>query len=133
MEKKLNIISFVRAFLDYLMHTMASFPIASTEAGESEDAIHTITGAYSFIGNPCVTRPCLPGMVYAVISNHKSYYITINGSFLSDNLSYRGYSPEPGALVAVKGYLSSHKDIYGNAFYKIEVVSIQPYEQRSHE
>lgn len=42
----------------------------------------TITGEYLAVGNPCTTKPCLPGIVYAVLADNTRYYLTVEGSFL---------------------------------------------------
>ena len=96
-------------------------PIAKTK-----NCLNTIIGRYSYIGNPCTTDPCLPSMAYAVLANTKYYYITIDNRWFSENRSWGGYTPEPGDLVRISGYLGQKKDIFGNPFHTIEVVSLQP-------
>lgn len=86
----------------------------------------TIKGRYSYVGNPCTTEPCLPGMAYAVRVDDKCYYITINDRWFSENRSWNGYSPELDDLVTVTGHLEEKKDVFGKSFYTIEVVSLQP-------
>jgi hypothetical protein len=88
--------------------------------------VKTIKGLYSYASNPCTTKPCLPGMVYAVLADGTYYYITVQDNFLFENLSYNGYKPELGAPVEVTGYLSSHKDINSITFFKIELISLKP-------
>jgi hypothetical protein len=92
----------------------------------SKEDMHTITGEYSYVSNPCTTKPCLPGMVFAVQANRTHYYLALRGHLIFENLSWEGYAPEPGAIVTVAGYLSKHEDIYGNEFFEIEVISLQP-------
>lgn len=95
-------------------------PIAIDNANAS-----TVTGRYSYIGNPCTTEPCLPGMAYAVLANDKYYYITVDDRWFSDNRSWDGYTPEPGDLVTITGYLQQKSDIFGKVFYTLEAVSLQ--------
>jgi hypothetical protein len=102
-----------------------SFLLVMTFIKSKED-VNTVTGVYSYVSNPCTTKPCLPGMVFAVQSDRTYYYITVKGRFLFENLSWEGYSPEPGAIVTVSGYLSIHEDIYGDKFLEVEVISLQP-------
>jgi len=90
------------------------------------NSLNTVTGRYSYIGNPCTTKPCLPGMAYAVLANDKYYYITIDGRWLSENRSWSGYTPEPDDLVTITGYVLEKKDVFGKPFRTIEVVSLQP-------
>jgi hypothetical protein len=86
----------------------------------------TITGYYVLVGNPCVTDPCLPGMVYAVSVDGTYYYPTVEGSWLWVNRSWDGYTPEVGDFVTVAGYVEQMVGIFGDPFYNIEVVSLKP-------
>lgn len=91
----------------------------------ASSSLKTITGRYSYIGNPCITDPCLPGMAYAVLVNDKYYYITVNGYWFSKNRSWDEYTPKPNDLVTITGYLQEDKDVFGKPFYTIEVVSLK--------
>jgi uncharacterized repeat protein (TIGR01451 family) len=90
----------------------------------------TITGEYLFVGNPCTTDPCLPGMIYAVLAKdayyYAFYYPTVEGSWLWRNHTWDGYTPEIGDVVRVTGYVSEMVDIFGAPFYSVEVVSLEP-------
>ncbi|MDY7079752.1 MAG: lamin tail domain-containing protein [Chloroflexota bacterium] len=88
--------------------------------------ITTITGEYLLVGNPCATDPCLPGLIYAVLVKDTYYYPTVEGSWLWWNRSWDGYTPEVGDIVRVTGYVSEMVDIFGDPFYDIEVVSLEP-------
>jgi hypothetical protein len=92
----------------------------------ASNSLKTITGRYSYIGYPCITDPCLPGMAYAVLVNDKCCYITVNGYWFSDNRSWEEYTPELNDLVTITGYLQENKDVFGKSFYTIEVVSLKP-------
>ena len=91
----------------------------------ARERITTITGIYSYIGNPCTTSPCLPGMVYVVCKDHQFYYLTVNRIWLWENQSWEGYLPKEGDLVTVIGYLSTKQDIKGMSFYEMEVISLK--------
>jgi hypothetical protein len=90
------------------------------------NALSTTTGRYTYSGNPCTTDPCLPGMAYAVLVDEKPYYLTANGHFFIENRSWADYTPEPGDLVTVTGYLENKKDVFGKPFCTIEVISLRP-------
>lgn len=90
------------------------------------NTLKTITGRYVCIGNPCVTSPCLPGMAYAVLANAKSYYVTVNGRWFSENRSWAEYTPQPNDIVMISGYLHEQNDIFGKPFYTIEAVALKP-------
>lgn len=88
--------------------------------------ITTITGKYSYIGNPCINSPCLPGMVHSISKDDQYYLLTVNGIWLYENFSWEGYLPKEGDLVTVVGYLSMKRDIKGKYFYEIEIISLVP-------
>ncbi|MCP4537482.1 MAG: DUF11 domain-containing protein [Chloroflexi bacterium] len=92
----------------------------------NESGPNTIVGEYLFVGNPCTTTPCLPGMVYAVLVNDTTYYPTIEGAWLWDNHSWNGYTPKIGDFVTVTGHVDEMMDVSGNLFYNIQVVSLEP-------
>lgn len=102
-----------------------SYLLFMTFSKPKED-VHTFTGVYSYVSNPCTTKPCLPGMVLAVQADCTYYYLAVQGNLIFKNLSWEGYAPEPGAIVTVAGYLSKHEDIHGDKFFEIEVISLQP-------
>ena len=54
------------------------------------------------------------------------YYPTLEGSWLWWNRSWDGYTPEVGDFVTVTGYVDERMDIFGDPFYDIEVVSLDP-------
>ncbi len=86
--------------------------------------METITGRYAYIPNPCTTRPCLPGMAYAVNAKGIDYFLTVAGRWFSENRPWNGYTPEPGDDVEVTGKISTQKDIRGGEFRTIEVASL---------
>jgi hypothetical protein len=98
------------------------FPLMSRNV----PVITTITGEYLFVGNPCTTDPCLPGMIYAVLAKDATYYPTVEGSWLWQNRTWDKYTPEIGDVVRVTGYVSEMMDIFGALFYNVEVVSLEP-------
>lgn len=92
----------------------------------STEDVDIIRGVYSYVSNPCITKPCLPGMVFAVLAKGTYYYLTIQGRMIFENRSWEGYSPEPGAIITVEGYLRTQEDIMGKKFFEIEVISLKP-------
>jgi hypothetical protein len=86
----------------------------------------TITGEYALVGNPCTTDPCLPCVVYAVLADGTTYYLTVEGHWLRENRSWDGYTPEVGDWVTASGRVSERADIRGDPFYEIEVWSLRP-------
>ena len=87
--------------------------------------MHTISGEFCYTENPCTTRPCLPGMVYAVRVQSTYYYLSVQGHFVSENLSWKGYTPQIGDMVTAAGYLSCYEDLLGKSYLKIELTALQ--------
>ena len=87
-----------------------------------------ITGEYVLAPNPCTTFPCLPGMVYSVLSDGKYYYITVNQSLLwaeGEKISWNGYTPKVRDRVTVVGEMVEKRDIKGKNFFQIEVTKLK--------
>ncbi len=109
--------------LSCLCHSILFFAIAAVNTMSCNPPA-TLTGEYSYITNPCITEPCLPGMTFAVLSADTYYYLTVNGLGLAENRSWDGYTPAVGELVTVTGYLQEEKDIFHQSFYTVEVLSL---------
>ena len=90
----------------------------------SDNKISTITGRYSYLSNPCLTEPCLPGLAGAVSFNNKNYFLTIDGSWILDDHSWDKYTPHPNDIVTITGYIKKNKDIKGNIYFTIETLSL---------
>jgi len=90
------------------------------------ETLTTLTGEYLPVGNPCTTRPCLPGIVYAVLVDDECYYITVEGSWIWENRPWDGYKPKEGDFVKVRGYIGKRLDVNRKPFYEIDVVSLKP-------
>ncbi len=88
--------------------------------------MEAITGRYAYVPNPCTTKPCLPGMVYAINAKGTDYFLTVNGRWFSENRPWNEYTPSPGDEVDVTGKVSKQKDVRGDEFRTIEVASLVP-------
>ena len=89
-------------------------------------SLTTITGQYISTGNPCTTTPCLPDMAYAIKIKHRDCFITINGKWLAENVSWASYMPQLNDNVTINGYLNENTDINGKPFLTIEALSLKP-------
>ncbi len=89
--------------------------------------MEAITGRYAYVPNPCTTKPCLPGMAYAINAKGTDYFLTVNGRSFSENRPWnRNPPPLRGDEVDVTGKVSKQKDIRGDEFRTIEVASLVP-------
>jgi hypothetical protein len=86
-----------------------------------------ITGTYDIIGNPCLTCPCIPGVVSIVKSNDTNYVISHNDIWFQGDFSWEGYSPIPGDSVLAIGIITKRKDINGNGYFTFEIVDFNKY------
>lgn len=101
------------------------------ESDDADPAVITVSGEYCYIENPCTTRPCLPGMVYALRTEDNYYYLSVQGHLVSESLSWRGFSPQTGEQVTASGRLSRQEDIFGKSYHKIELLSLKRSEERA--
>jgi len=85
----------------------------------------TLTGMYCLAGNPCTTKPCLPGIAPALFAEEKYYSLTLNDSWLPENRSWHGYIPQPNDPITVTGSLQKREDIFGYPYQTIEVATLR--------
>jgi hypothetical protein len=89
------------------------------------NSIRTITGTYGYMGNPCTTEPCLPGMAYIISTIDKYYFITVDGFWLSENRNWDDYTPNLEDLITITGYVyENKKDAFGKLYNTIETISL---------
>ena len=103
------------------------FAIAFIYSPVSHRSFVTVVGTYRCVPNPCTVQPCQPGMVWAVIVEDTTYYLTVDGNWIWGCLgkSWDGYKPVEGDTVQVTGKVTEREDIWGNLFYEIEVYSLK--------
>ena len=87
----------------------------------TEEATKTI-GKLELVPNPCTTKPCLPGLAFAVIVDDRvPYFLTRDGRFLMQNAVDL---PLPGERVVAVGHVCDRKDVNNNAFKTVEYTSL---------
>ena len=86
----------------------------------------TVTGKYVLLPNPCTTRPCLPGMAYAIESGGQQLFLTRAGRWSASALTWGDFAPDVGDTVTVVGQVSQRTDVRGQPFFTIEVESLVP-------
>ncbi len=85
-----------------------------------------IPATYAQIGNPCLTIPCLPGIVSAISVNDTNYILTIQDNFFwNGEFSWNDYIPLPGDSVLAKGILTNRTDLLKCQYYTLEVLDFQ--------
>lgn len=80
-----------------------------------------ISGIYSLEPNPCLTKPCLPGIIPAIKVEKALYFLVIDGHYVDDNFTWKGRTPEVGETITVKGKVSTKLDINNEKFLIIEI------------
>jgi hypothetical protein len=87
----------------------------------TEEATKT-TGKLELVPNPCTTRPCLPGLAFAVVVDDRvPYFLTRDGRLQMQNAVDL---PSPGERVVAVGCVRDQKDVNGNAFKILEFTSL---------
>ncbi len=86
-----------------------------------------IIGKYSIIGNPCLTVPCIPGVVSALETSEKVLVLESNGWFWNGEFSWNGYVPNFGDSVIVTGIITNRTDINMKKYYTIEILDFVHY------
>ncbi len=94
--------------------------------GSAQEDPQVISGRYVFVPNPCITKPCLPGMAFAVESGGELLFIAIGGQWSSEPRSWGDYRPQAGDRVIVSGQVHTCVDTNGQPFRVIEVKSVAP-------
>ena len=81
-----------------------------------------ITGKLELVPNPCTTKPCLPGLAFAVVVDDRvPYFLTSDGRFQMQNAVNL---PSPGEIVVAVGRVDDQKDVNDNAFKTLEFTSL---------
>ena len=83
-----------------------------------------ITGKLELLPNPCTTKPCLPGLAFAVVADDRvPHFLTRDGRFVMHSA---GDLPSPGEKVVVVGDVHEQQDVNGKTFKSIELRTVRP-------
>lgn len=94
---------------------------------EEPDTV-SIIGKYSIIGNPCLTVPCIPGVVSAVETNDTTFILESGGLwFWNGDFSWNEYFPSYGDSVIVTGIITNRTDLNGRKYSTIEIINFSFY------
>jgi hypothetical protein len=85
-----------------------------------------LRGIYTPVANPCLTDPCLPGIVSAITCLDTVYIFTSGGSWFWNEFSWNNYTPFPGDSIQVTGTVTKHQDIFGNPYQTIDLLNVEP-------
>lgn len=86
-----------------------------------------IKGIYNLEPNPCLTRPCLPGMTGAVKTENAIYFILKDGHFTGDGFFWEDVSPQHGDTLIINGIPDTMTDINGEEFKVIKMISVMKF------
>lgn len=94
---------------------------------DKEDTLSTL-GKYTIVGNPCLTVPCIPGVVSAVSIKNTNYVLSQNDSwFWNGEFSWNDYIPHMYDSVEVSGIITERKDVLGKTYYTFELIEFAKY------
>lgn len=85
----------------------------------------TAEGPLVLAPNPCVTRPCLPGMALAISVGGELCFITRQGALQFDTSALGSPGLTVGHVVVANGTMSEISDVHGEVFPAIEITSIK--------
>ncbi|HCE57108.1 MAG TPA: hypothetical protein DER09_04720 [Prolixibacteraceae bacterium] len=85
----------------------------------------TLHGTFLVAANPCLTKPCLPGMAAAVKTGNNTLFLLKNGKLCSDDFSWEGFTPNQTDSIDVQGFINTATDINGNPYQTIEVLTLR--------
>lgn len=88
--------------------------------------VKEISGIYVLEPNPCLTKPCLPGVIPAIRTEKKIYFLVIEGHYADEPFIWQGKQPKVGEAIRLKGRICTKTDINNEEFYIIE---LEPKEQ----
>ncbi len=86
--------------------------------------ITTLHGTFLAAANPCLTKPCLPGLAAAIKSGNNTLFLLKNGKLCSDDFSWEGFTPNQADSIVVQGLTHTATDINGNPYQTIEVITL---------
>ena len=85
-------------------------------------------GEFAYVGNPCTTDPCLPGVVAAVRELGETYVISVDGHWVDDTYDWETNFPEvnplPSQTVMASGKVTYHTDDGGGVYMEIELTTL---------
>jgi hypothetical protein len=85
-----------------------------------------LVGIYTPVANPCLTDPCIPGVVCAITCDDTVYIFTSGDSWFWDEFNWGNYTPFPGDSIRVIGTVTHHYDIFGKPYQAIELINVEP-------
>ncbi len=86
-----------------------------------------VTGTLDVEGNPCLTDPCLPGIVYIIVSNEGDYVLSDNGQWFDDTFIWDGcdYTFDFGDSAIAVGVITERRDINWETYHTIDLVDFE--------
>ena len=100
--------------------------VSSCKNGNEQEEIKNsiITGKLMLVPNPCVTEPCLPGMVAAIATDSLNYIITVNNSWFGNGeiIINNDTLRENNSLEAL-GIILKKEDLFSQIYYEIEIIN----------
>lgn len=111
-------------FLFFILSALAFIDCTNKIKTSNMNEIMTITGICSLEPNPCLSKPCLPGMVLGVKTKETIYFIRQDGHFVDENFQWKGIPLMSGDELEIKGKTGIMTDIFEERFFVIEINSL---------
>ncbi len=85
----------------------------------------SVTGSFSIEGKPCLSNPCVPGIVGALQGDSLRYILAINDLFIQDGmLVWNNTFIHPGDSIGVTGFTTQRQDIWGDTYVTLEILGL---------
>jgi len=88
-------------------------------------SVKEISGNYVLEPNPCLTIPCLPGVIPAIKTGKTIYFLVVEGHYADEPFIWQGKQPQVGETIQLKGKVSTKTDINKEKFYILELESTE--------
>jgi len=87
--------------------------------------IKEISGTFTLEPNPCLTKPCLPGVIPAIRTEKIIYFLVVEGHYANDPFTWQGRQLKIGETIRLKGKVSTKTDINKEKFYTLDLESTE--------
>jgi len=85
----------------------------------------SVAGIFTIVGNPCLTNPCVPGIVGALQGDSLRYFLAINDLFLRDGiLEWNNALILPEDSIRGTGFTTRRHDIWGDTYIMLEILEL---------
>ena len=90
-----------------------------------EDGQSTYSGKITYIPNPCLTKPCLPGVVFGLKTTLNNHVLSINAKWFNNRLIIDNIEYFVDDEVEITGIMTTKQDVNSNGYTELEIHAIK--------